>query len=359
MPAVTSLVHEVEREAPERSRVVEEQLAPGPGQALARVERFGLSTNNVTYARLGEALGYWKLFPAAAGWGRVPAWGFATVVEGEEALRGRRIFGLVPLATHFLLEPDRVGGHGFADGSPSRRELNPAYNFYELREGERPGDELDALLRPVFFLSFLLDVRLAEAELWGGGRVLLTSASSKAALGTAFLLRRRGVEVVGITSGSRLGFVAGLGVYDELVGYDELERLPAGPAALVDTAGDPGVRAAIGRQLGPGLRHTVLAGATRSDGDGLATAAPAEGEELIFVPAEIVSRTRDWGREEFGRRYGEASGALLPWAGGWLRIERGDGPEAVSAAFARALAGELAPDQGCSLSMAGAAPGTG
>ena len=40
------------------------------GQALVTVERFALITNNLTYAVLGDELGYWQLFPAAPGWGR-------------------------------------------------------------------------------------------------------------------------------------------------------------------------------------------------------------------------------------------------------------------------------------------------
>jgi len=33
-----------------------------PGQALLRVDTFGLTANNVTYAVLGEALSYWDFF---------------------------------------------------------------------------------------------------------------------------------------------------------------------------------------------------------------------------------------------------------------------------------------------------------
>ena len=48
-----------------------------PGQALLRVETFGLTANNITYAVLGEMMSYWDFFPAEDGWGRVPMWGFA------------------------------------------------------------------------------------------------------------------------------------------------------------------------------------------------------------------------------------------------------------------------------------------
>ncbi len=54
-----------------------------PAKALLRVETFGLTANNVTYAVFGEAMSYWDFFPAEQGWGRVPMWGFAEVERSE------------------------------------------------------------------------------------------------------------------------------------------------------------------------------------------------------------------------------------------------------------------------------------
>jgi Protein of unknown function (DUF2855) len=45
----------------------------GPGEALLRVDRVGLTANNVTYAVLGESFRYWEFFPPEPGWG--PGWG--------------------------------------------------------------------------------------------------------------------------------------------------------------------------------------------------------------------------------------------------------------------------------------------
>jgi hypothetical protein len=42
----------------------------GAGEALLRVDRVGLTANNVTYAVLGESFRYWDFFPAEPGWGR-------------------------------------------------------------------------------------------------------------------------------------------------------------------------------------------------------------------------------------------------------------------------------------------------
>ena len=55
---------------------------PAPGQALLRVDRFALTSNNITYAVLGDALKYWDFFPASHPdvWGRIPVWGYAEVI---------------------------------------------------------------------------------------------------------------------------------------------------------------------------------------------------------------------------------------------------------------------------------------
>ena len=52
-----------------------------PGQAVLALDRFGLTSNNVTYVLTGNAMGYWRYFPADEGWGRMPVWGFAEVIE--------------------------------------------------------------------------------------------------------------------------------------------------------------------------------------------------------------------------------------------------------------------------------------
>ena len=57
---------------------------------MLSVECFGLSSNNITYAVMGDAMSYWDFFEAEDGWGRVPVWGFATVcvLGARRASRG-------------------------------------------------------------------------------------------------------------------------------------------------------------------------------------------------------------------------------------------------------------------------------
>ena len=77
------------------------------GQALLRVDTFGLTANNVTYAVMGEAMSYWDFFPAEDGWGRVPMWGFAEVErsEADGVEPGTRVYGYLPPSSHLLVHP--------------------------------------------------------------------------------------------------------------------------------------------------------------------------------------------------------------------------------------------------------------
>ena len=58
--------------------------ALGDGDILVEVDRFAFTANNVTYGVVGERIGYWKFFPVAEdGWGIIPVWGFADVVQSK------------------------------------------------------------------------------------------------------------------------------------------------------------------------------------------------------------------------------------------------------------------------------------
>ena len=41
-------------------------------QVLLKIDRFALTTNNITYCAAGDSFGYWGFFPAEEGFGRVP-----------------------------------------------------------------------------------------------------------------------------------------------------------------------------------------------------------------------------------------------------------------------------------------------
>src|SRR5262249_2371654 len=106
-----------------------DEVADGEAQLL--VERFALTTNNVTYGVLGGMLGYWRRFPADDGWGRIPAWGYATVTASRAPgiEEGARVFGFVPMASRITMRPV-PHPLGFRDMAPHSADLNPIYIQY-------------------------------------------------------------------------------------------------------------------------------------------------------------------------------------------------------------------------------------
>ena len=113
-------------------------------------------------------------------------------------------------------------------------------------------------------LSFLVDDHLAENEFYGARRVLLSSASSKTAFGLAHLLQvRADLKVNGLTSAPNADFVNSLGCYHEVVTYDRVSSLPSdSPVALVDMAGNSGLREKLHRHFGGQMRYSGIIGLT-------------------------------------------------------------------------------------------------
>lgn len=113
--------------------------AIGEGEALLRVDRVGLTANNVTYAVLGESFRYWDFFPAEPGWGHVPLWGFAEVVESsvDGVAVGGRVYGYLPPASHLLVRPSRADARGFRDGSEQRAALRRRTTYMHSRRPTR------------------------------------------------------------------------------------------------------------------------------------------------------------------------------------------------------------------------------
>jgi Protein of unknown function (DUF2855) len=326
-----------------------------PGQALLRIDSFGLTTNNITYAVFGDAMSYWEFFPAEAGWGRVPVWGFAEVEDAADAslVKGTRIFGYLPPSSRFAVMPRDVDGRGFVDAIPHRANLPGTYNTYAFVErmplyDERREAEL-MLLWPLFFTSFLLDDFLGGEDMFGASTVVLSSASSKTALGTAFQLRRReGVEVVGLTSPERAEFVQRLDTYDRVVAYTEVDSLPESAAVYVDISGDAEIRAAVHRHYGEELRHSAAVGATHFDrlAADAAESLPGPEPKFFFAPDHIRKRTRELGRAGLDARFAEAWGPFVAWASGWLSVVRGKGSEAIKSAYLELLDGRADPSVG-------------
>ena len=321
---------------------------PADGEAVLRVDRVGLTANNVTYAVLGESFRYWEFFPAGDGRGRVPLWGFAEVaasrVEGVEV--GQRLYGYLPPASHLTVRPGRVDARGFRDTSGHRAALPSPYNAYALTTGDTAyapeREDLQVLFRPLFFTSFLLADALAEQR---ASVLVLSSASSKTAYGTAFLLRGGDAEVVGLTSPANLGFTESLGCYDRVVPYDDVAQLAAVPTAYVDLAGSTPVRQALHDHLRDDLVLDLVVGVTHQDASRAGTLAGAR-PTAFFAPDRMTTRTADWGREGLAERVGDAWRRFAPVAEELVDVRVSSGPDALRDVWLEVLGGRSDPRTG-------------
>ena len=167
-------------------------------------------------AVFGDMLGYWKFFPAQGDWGRIPVWGIGTVIDSSASAvqRGSRYYGYFPMSGHLLVTPGKVTPAGFVDRSEHRHELPPVYNHYALMSDATgfPArqDNQQMVYRPLFTTSFMLDDFFEDNAYFGAESIVLASASSKTAFGTAFMMRDRPQTVIGLTSSANRAFVEGL-----------------------------------------------------------------------------------------------------------------------------------------------------
>ena len=333
------------------------------GQVLLGIDQFAFTSNNVTYGAFGEAMSYWNFFPAAGGWGRIPVWGFGTVIasQHESVQTGERFYGYYPMSSQVVLEPARVSAAGFFDGAEHRKALHAVYNQYTntaTDPGYHAGTEgQQMLLRPLFITSFLIDDFLADNQFFGAKRVILSSASSKTAYGLAFCLAMRGAgEVIGLTSPGNRAFVERLGCYGSVVTYDALATLSKEEGVVfVDMAGNTESRRALHTHLGGALKYSCSVGGTHWDHLGSGRDLPGPKPTLFFAPAQIKKRNAEWGAAGLQARIAEAWQAfmrpVMDAQNGWMRVVAGRGPADVERVYLDMLAGRLRPDEGHVLSL--------
>jgi hypothetical protein len=329
------------------------------GEARLAVAHFALTANNITYAAFGEAMKYWQFFPAEdPAWGCIPVWGFATVAESraEGVAVGRRVYGYLPMGTHLVVRPARVGLSGFSDAAPHREGLAAVYNQISFCDTD-PGYDAkqegqQAVLRPLFITSFLIDDFLDDNGFFGAQRVLLSSASSKTAYGTAFCLARRPARprIVGLTSPGNAEFTRSLGCYDDVLLYDQVATLErTAPAVYVDFAGNAALRGAVHGRLGDALAYSCSVGGTHWHELGSGSGLPGPRPTLFFAPTQIKKRAGPppdgWGPGGLQQRLAEAWLAFMRPVNHplqpWLRIHETRGATAVEAAYCALLDGRV------------------
>jgi hypothetical protein len=354
---------EVRKNALADSRLAEQDLPPlGDGEVLARVDRFALTANNITYGVVGEKIGYWRFFPAAEGWGVIPVWGFADVVESRHpgVVAGERLYGYFPMGTHLVLRPSGVKPERLLDGALHRAALPPVYNSYTRVRSEPQYDPaLDderMLLFPLYATSFCLYDFLSDNQWFGAQQIVIVSASSKTALGLALALAddETSPPAVALTSRQNLAWVSGLGLYSGAYDYAGLDAVDAAiPTVIVDMSGNGTVLSALHERLGGSMRHCANVGITHYDETAMGPGFIAERSAMFFAPAHIQKRTEEWGPGVFQKQAFDFWRRAAVRSRAWLRLERFAGLAGLQTAYRRVLAGEINPDRGVIVDLPG------
>lgn len=337
------------REAPTANNLAE-------GQILVKVDQFAFTSNNITYATVGEMVGYWKFFPVSDEWGIIPVWGFADVIasKNEGIQVGERFYGYYPMGSHLIMSPIKVKSTNFSDGISHRQALPPIYNNYINTKTDpgysKQGEAIQSLFRPLFTTSFLIDDFMEDNDFFGGATIILTSASSKTAIGLAHLLANRksdrSLNIIGLTSTGNMEFVESLGYYDKVLSYDQIASIShIEHSVIVDFSGNAQVQENLQGHLGSKLVYNCLVGMVDWTQRGGADSAASNGK-FFFAPTQALKRNKEWGIEGFQQRVGKAWMGFTSQVGGWMTVKDSTGALELAGLYLPMLDGKIDPKVG-------------
>jgi hypothetical protein len=320
------------------------------GEVLLKIEKYAFTSNNITYGVVGHKVGYWKFFPTNEPNGIVPVWGFAEVVESknEKVEIGQRLYGYLPMSTFLRIKPAKITPHGFVDGTEHRLNLPPIYNYYSA-SSKMPHEDFLPIIQPLFTTGFLIYHFLKEANFFDANQVILTSASSKTALGLAHSLSQNqsndGKKIIGLTSKRNIDFVKKTGFYDAVIAYEEVENtLPKTAAVMVDFAGNAELAKRLDAYLGDDLKFISRIGLTDWQSTEGFEAIPKA--KFFFAPDVIKKKYAEWGVAETNQMIQNALSDFIKIASNWMKIEFVDNKENLSKLYHQMLKGDVNPSIG-------------
>jgi hypothetical protein len=339
------------------------------GEIRVAIDKVALTANNISYAVSGDSIGYWKYFPAQDGWGKIPAWGFAEVVESRcaDVSVGERIWGFFPLASHLTLQPGNVTAGDFIDFAAHRKDLPALYNKYQRTAAEpamlQGMEDARCLFFPLFATSWIVYDYLVDNTMFGAEQVLIGSASSKTGYGLARMLhgdRTVAQKVVGLTSAGNAAFVQSLACCDAVVPYDQISSLdPSVKTAFVDMSGNSEILAAVHRHFGDNIVASCKVGATHWESVDLLDPVNSPQEQnlpgakprFFFAPAHFAKREREWGPGSVLFKAFGAAMQVVAAIGSKVDIQHIAGDEAIMAHYRALLDNALGANTGLMLDL--------
>lgn len=260
-------------------------------QVRIRSSILSLTVNNFTYARLGDILGWWKVWSQipslpdpyidTSKYGRISAWGYSVVIDSTipSLPVETKLYGYLPIGTLpevlTLEESADVPGH-FIEKSPHRQHLFAIYNRYlrlpsaGLTSNDEQGMALDSLMQAPFETSFNLDrhvcswnpeyppiypgLGIPNNPEWTSSNadlkdaiVIILAASGKNALSFAYNLKHnrpashKPSKIIAVGSEASLPFLKSTNLHDNALLYSSNHD----PNTISDLGINPSSKAAI------------------------------------------------------------------------------------------------------------------
>lgn len=344
-----------------KDALTETQLVDLPDAPLAEgavrlaIQSFAVTANNVTYAVIGDMFHYWNFFPAPDGWGVVPMWGHAIVTQSNcpEIAVGERVYGYLPTATQLDVVPGKISAAGFTDMAPHRQPMSAIYNHYNRLaadpQHQAAHEDARMIFSPLFTTGFLIADFYQRNNWFGADALIMTSASSKTAMGLAHCAKIAAPHIrrIGVTAPRNVDFVTRSGLYDAVIAYEAVSSLPVTPAVSVDFAGNAAVLRAIHTHFGDALRFSSTVGMTHVGARaGEGTPLPGPQPQLFFAPSEALETIKALGQEGFAAAMGAAWRSFLDVAARSVTTEHRAGLAAARDVFLKTLAGDQSPETG-------------
>ena len=381
-----------------------------PSGVTLRIDKVGLSANNKFYLSFGRnpTFQFFEAYPVPRNAQVVgedtppdttslvhpPAWGLATVVESSlpEAIPvGTKYRAMLPLGNQVQLEEVTPKENG--DFLVVRPKTNPAYNVFAKVAPDSilasPDNTLAGVALatwPGTVTGFGLYYQLVLDKFYRKSPeeervVVLTSASSKVSLATAFYLKQpleqasKDIKVIGMTSESNKDFCQKTQLYDQVLGYDD--DLPDDDKyILIDVAGRgevyKGNQDKIVKAYVVGNSHGVPdAVSTFSSFGYIATlkmmlAFMGWGGwlakylnpklEVFLIMTVSAQLTQDWGAEGFQKRYETAMQDFTKAAvdKGWMTCKQCNDMKEIKDAYQGIVEGTIPPNEAVILNVGNA-----
>ena len=248
------------------------------------------------------------------------------------------------------------------------------HNFYALRphlpNDRRPYNQItrcsadplynpkaeDAIMlyRPLFWTSFWAEDWLTSKAPRSSDAVIISSASSKTGFCLALVVKKRNPErrTIGLTSKRNVDFVKSLGVFDDVIQYDDFQSIDIkrGPYVYADVAGNDELNEKVLGHLEKALAFGFVLGMSHGSPESKPKK-NAHGMEMFFMPEWMHDVRKRTSVQEIARRQKEAWEWLMVDGKNWVRFQSYEGGPAVLRKLKATLSGSVGPDEGLVFSL--------